>query len=161
MNQDLGISSIRAKNWQMAAITLAKPDDLLVVPVVGIVGNSITTSAVGKQRTRAWKVKVTSSVKHARGVKIWNPHWQYAITIGCSFCLALHGNQPLDVENYLKPSIDALAAGLFSSDEQDSRSIQRYNYDDSNFKYLFVYRLPDAQIASEEGAAFCVSVQRN
>ena len=161
MNQDLQISSINATNWRITAVTFREPTGLLVVAVVGIVGNSITTSVVGKRRTSAWKANVASSVKHARGGKIWNPQWQYAITIGFSFCRALRGNQRLDVENYLKPSIDALAAGLFNSDEQDSRSIQRYNYDDSNFKYLFVYRLPDAKVASEEGAAFCVSVQRN
>ena len=161
MNSDLAISTINTKNWKVTAVTFRKSDDLLVVPVVGIVGNSVTTSAIGKRCTSAWKATVASSVKHAKESRIWNPQWQYAITIAFSFCLAKHGNQPLDVENYLKPSIDALAAGLFCNEFQDPHAISRYDYDDSNFKYLFVYRLPDAKVASTEGAVFCASVQKD
>lgn len=54
-----------------------------------------------------------------------------------------HGSQPLDVENILKPTFDALAAGLCCEQKQDPRTIGRYDFDDSNFRYRFVQRLPD------------------
>ena len=45
---------------------------------------------------------------------------------------ANHGYQSLDVENFLKPVIDAVAAGLFCEKEEDPLKIEHWNYDDSN-----------------------------
>lgn len=58
----------------------------------------------------------------------------------------------------MKPTLDALAAGLFCHENQDPLSIVRYNFDDSNFNYLFVCKLPKASGPDEEGAAIVVSV---
>jgi len=95
--------------------------------------------------------------KRLRGASSWNPADGYAITIGFSLCPRAHGNQKLDIENFVKPSVDALAAGLFCGAEVDAAQIQRYDYDDSGFTHLLVQRLSDAPSEEEEGAAFCVS----
>jgi len=53
-----------------------------------------------------------------------------------------------------------LAAGLFCHETQDPAAIMRFNFDDSNFNYLFIQRLQDVPRSDEEGAAICVSVRR-
>ena len=61
-------------------------------------------------------------------------------------------------KNFLKPTLDALAAGLFRHDSVEPAEIQKYDYDDSGFRSLFVNRLEDARTEENEGVAFCVSV---
>ncbi len=154
---DLMIADESIGPWRVAAVSFKAATQSLAVPVLSIVGNSVPTSERGKQRLAAWKTSVVTCVKTRRGPTPWDSRLRYAISVGFSFHPAAHGNQPLDVENFTKPSLDALAAGLFCMDEQDPASIPRYDYDDSNFLYLFVHRLPDAQVESDEGAAFYVS----
>ena len=67
----------------------------------------------------------------------------------------------LDVENFLKPTFDALAAGLFCASDQDPGQIRRYTYDDSNFRYLFVHRLADAESPELEGVGVVVSIGKD
>jgi hypothetical protein len=83
----------------------------------------------------------------------------YSITAGFSFHMPSHGNQGLEVENFLKPTFDGLAAGMFCEPSVDCMQLDRFAYDDTGFKYLFVYRLPDARSAVNEGVGFVVSVQ--
>jgi len=147
--------------WALKCVVFEGEDESVVVPVMGIVGSSAPTSARGKTILASWKKAVAAAAKSARGSSPLNPRWCYAISAGFSFNLAEHGNQPLDVENYLKPSFDALAAGLFCDDDQDPRQIGRYDYDDSGFRFLFVYRLEDAPMQSDEGAGFVVSILKS
>lgn len=144
--------------WNLLAATFVQSEGSLAVPVVGIVGNSVPTTSVGRQRLLAWKHNVASQTKQHRGMTPWNPRWIYAISIGFSFYPPAHGNQRLDVENFIKPTIDALAAGLMCANDQEPALITRYNFDDSNFSYLFIHRLPDAQCEEEEGAGIYGSV---
>ena len=113
----------------------------------------------GKRRLVDWKQNVAETTKAYRGTSPWDSSDHYAISIGFSFCLQAHGNQELDVENFIKPTIDALAAGLFCTNDQDVSAIERYNYDGSNFRYLFVHRLDDALAPDEEGVWINVSVE--
>jgi Holliday junction resolvase RusA-like endonuclease len=105
-----------------------------------------------------WKSKVVAGVKSARQER-WDSSGQYAISAGFSFYLRRLGRQAFDIENYLKPTIDALAAGLFCDDDQDTTAIARYNYDDSNFARLYAERLQDAAVATDEGALISVSLR--
>ena len=147
--------------WTLESVVFGGEDQSVVVPVIGIVGNSVTTSAPGRERSANWKKAVAAAAKSARGPGPLNPRWCYAVSAGFSFNLAEHGNRPLDVENYLKPSFDALAAGLFCDNDQDPRQIRRYDYDDSGFRFLFVQRLEDAPTRSDEGAGFVVSTLKS
>lgn len=139
--------------------TIARGDAkrTLQLPVRGFIANSISTSPTGKARLDEWKVNVASAVKTARRGRAWDSNAKFAVSIGFRFNAANHGNQPLDVENFLKPVVDALAAGLFCGDSDDPRRIRRWDYDDSNFDTLLIHRLPDAPTPQGEGVAICVS----
>lgn len=42
-----------------------------------------------------------------------------------AFHMGSHGNQRLDIENFIKPTLDALAAGLFCPNQTNPREIAR------------------------------------
>ena len=132
----------------------------LLAQALGIIGNSAPTSQTGKSVLANWRIQVASRIKEARGERPWNPADSYAVTIGFSFHLPSHGNQTLDAENFVKPTVDALAAGLFCAPQVNPRNIPRWNYDDSGFTTLLIHRLPDAPTREAEGAAIAVSAQR-
>ena len=119
--------------------------------------NSITdhTKKLGK-----WKVRVARAVKENRGQGAWSPHDRYAVTLKIRFHPANHGYQRLDVENYVKPVIDAVAAGLFCSVQTDPHDIQHWNFDDSNFRTLLIHRAPDAPSRDQERVDVFVSSTR-
>ena len=146
-------------HWRMPVLDFPESvRDPLCLPIYGIVANSVPTNASGRKRLKDWKVQLASEVKTARGSAPWNPNDNYTITLGLSFHLPSHGNQKkLDVENFIKPTIDVLAAGLFCCFETDPQDINHWNYDDSNFRTLLVHRLPDARNRQSEGAAIAVS----
>ena len=101
---------------------------------------------------------MASGVKEVRGAAAWNPAGNFAISLGLSFHLPSHGNQKnLDVENFIKPVIDALAAGLFCDPGQDPQEIAEWRYDDSNFRTLLIHRLDDATRSDDEGVAISAS----
>ena len=127
---------------------------LLSVRVNGSVVNSVTERT---QALQAWKVRVASAVKAVRGVESWKPADTYAVTLAFTFYPPNHGNQRLDLDNFVKPVIDALAAGLFCPPQINPRDILRWNYDDSNFNTLLVNRLPDATTMGGEGVVLSVS----
>ena len=133
---------------------------LLRARVYGVIGNSVPNGPKGKDVQARWKVQVASRVKESRGERPWQTGDSYAITVGFSFHMPSHGSQKLDVENFIKPAIDALAAGLFCHAQKNPRDIQRWDYDDSNFTTLLVHRLPDADSREAEGAAIAASSRR-
>lgn len=155
--RNISIAERTVGRWPITTVefTLAKAQ--LPIAVTGVIANSVPTSDRGRHRLAEWKRLVAGTVKQNRGLNSWDNRWTYAISVGFSFNPGIHGSQPLDIENFLKPCIDAIAAGLFCPNAQDLREIPKYNYDDSNFIYLFVQRLSDAPTASDEGAAFFVS----
>ena len=63
----------------------------------------------------------------------------------------------LDVENFVKPVVDGLAAGLFCDNDTDPNHIELWNYDDSNFNTLLIHRLEDARRPEDEGIAISIS----
>ena len=161
MTNGIFISDKNIGNWKIPAVQFKAANNTIQVPVMGIIANSVPTSETGKLRLIDWKKNIASLIKNNRGQNPWDPLLIYAISIGFSFNPKIHRNQKLDIDNFSKPCIDAVAAGLFCDNDEDPRSIKKYNYDDSNFVYLFVQRLSDARIESEEGAAIFVSASKN
>ncbi len=155
---DMALSRLTVGRWTVPAVVFAAETARVSFPAMGLIGNSITTSSSGKQRTDHWKRLVTTAAKHARQGDALDSNWQYSVSAGFSFNPGAHGGMALDVENFLKPTFDALAAGLFCPIHQDPAQILRYNYDDSNFRYLFVHRLSDAQHPDDAGVAIVVSI---
>ena len=127
---------------------------LLSVRVNGSVINSITEHT---QALQAWKVRVASAINAVRGGESWRPGDAYAVTLAFTFYPPNHGNQRLDLDNFVKPVIDALAAGLFCPTQINPRDILRWDYDDSNFNTLLVHRLPSATTMGGEGVILSVS----
>ena len=145
------------EGWEVPTVDLDGSDLCLAALVRGTIANSVSTSPTAKENLAKWKVQIASLVKDERGQDAWNPANEFAITLGLRFCPALHGHQALDIENFVKPIIDALAAGLFCDAETDPARIQHFNFDDSNFNTLLIHRLPDANNRSDEGAAIFIS----
>lgn len=142
--------------WEVPALEFASPARAaLCLPVTGTIINSITER---KESLQDWKRKIATTVKAARATP-WNPRNDYAITLSLSFHRANHGNRDLDVENFVKPILDALAAGLFCDPPTDPYNISLWNFDDSNFNTLLIHRLPDATARDKEGIAICASAR--
>ena len=154
---DFTFASRTIGDWSVPVIEMPEAERRLCLPIMGRIANSIPTNQRDKERLREWQKLVAFQVKESRGVEGWNSEDSFTITLGLSFCRKLHGNRSLDVENFIKPIIDALAAGLFCEADTDTHGIQHWNYDDSNFSTLLIHRLPDTYRPGSEGIALCVS----
>ncbi len=129
--------------------------------VKGPIINSVTKHT---KRLRAWKEKVACAVKAERGGD-WCSHHLYAVTL--QFCFRERQNPAHegDLDNYVKPVLDGLAAGLFLPEEKflpdGSLGIKRFDkyhgVDDSNFRILLIRRLPNAESPDKEGVRLFVS----
>lgn len=116
--------------------------------ISGKIVNSVVDSNK-KQELLEWKQKIAKSIFVPLNDKSMSPDRNYAISLSIRFSLALHGNTKLDVENYVKPIIDGIAAGIFCPCDQDPLQITKFNYDDSNFNKLFIERLSDCNPEDE------------
>lgn len=117
-----------------------------------IINGKIINSVVDsnkKQELLMWKQKIAKSVYDERNGQIHSPNNHYTVSLSLRFCPSLHGNAKLDVENYIKPILDGISAGLFCEIEQDPTQITRFNYDDSNFDRLYVEKLDDCNPIEE------------
>ena len=151
----LALSQRTVDGWSVPAVLFADADDGLELRVSGTIINSVPDR---KDAQLDWKRRIASEVRDARGGGPWDAGQRYAISLALRFCPALHGHRSdFDVENFIKPVLDGLAAGLFSPPEQDPRLIKRFDYDDSNFSTLFIHRLSDAARPDGEGVAISVS----
>ena len=157
-NQQLTFKDRKIGPWTVPTIQLEGAALSLQQHVSGTIINSITDGQRGRDRQQEWKVSVASEVKRVRGAAPWNPSGNFAVSLGFSFHLPSHGNQRnLDVENFIKPVIDALAAGLFCDPGQDPLEIAEWRYDDSNFRTLLIHRLGDATRSEDEGVSISVT----
>ena len=104
--------------------------------VPGYIANACDSN---KERLKQWKRTVAKCTKDERENQ-WDDNQEYAISLGFSFCLAKHRCKTLDVENYIKPVLDAIAAGLFCKSTDDPETMKRFAYNDSHFLHFFVTR---------------------
>ena len=153
-NDGLTLSSRNIGDFgAVPTIEFVQPDqDALCVPVVGEIINSIVDDA-RRADQQAWKAQVASAVESERGNAVWNDSDAYAITLGLRF---YPKSQDFDVDNYVKPILDALTKGL----GLPWKGKREWDYDDSNFTTLLIHRLPDAGSREAEGAAIAVSSRR-
>ena len=154
----LELVDVQEAGWDTQAIAMRRERPRLVVAVRGTIGNAITTSDCGRRTKETWRVTVARCVTQQRGSSPWDGECVCAVSLALRFCMSLHGNRRLDVENYVKPSLDALAAGLFCDSGTELEARDRWDFGDSVFRHLFIHRLNDAERPEDEGALFCVSV---
>ena len=156
-NSDFTLVDRKIGPWTIPTIRLGEGESQsLRLHIAGYIVNSVPSTGQ-KARLQQWKVQIASEVKAARGATAWNPEARFVIFLGFRFNARNHGSRKLDVENYLKPVVDALAAGLFCDERKDPKAITHWNYDDSNFNTLLAHRLPDADTKDGEGIALYVS----
>ena len=156
-NDSLKFAYREIGGWQVPTFELVAAGSKSVsVAVRDVIMNSVVAPK-DKDRLQDWKVKVASEVRASRGGRAWSPGDEFAISVGFSFNGRNHGNRDLDVENFLKPVVDAIAAGLFCEEYLDLKNIGRWDYDDSNFNTLLIHRLPDARRPWDEGVAISIS----
>ena len=124
--------------------------------VRGIIVNSFTVGP----RQQVWKRTVASTIKRVRDGLPWDPRDLYAVTLEFRFHPSNHQNQELDVENYVKPVVDAVAAGLFLEEEKDPSEIETWAFPDSNFRTLLIHRAANPKDKDGEGVRVSVSVRR-
>ncbi len=137
------------------------------------------------RKAQEWRVKIaetiTKTIKENQGKIPWDDGNEYTVSIAMFFNRSGR-NQKLDVDNHIKPILDAVAAGLFSKDLdlflRDSKEAlhefpktgkmpsfrAKWNFDDSRFKTVFAHRLPDhapllpnGTVWDQEGIAIRIS----
>lgn len=123
--------------------------------ISGKIINSVVDSN-RKQELLEWKRKIAKSIFILLNDKSISPDRNHAISLSIQFSPTLHGNAKLDVENYVKPIVDGIAAGLFCSNNQDPLKIDKFDYDDSNFNKLFVEKLDDCN-SKDEGLIITIA----
>lgn len=130
---------------------------LMEIAVRAVIGNAVATTRSGRTTTDEWKRAVCLAAHAKRGKDPWSAAHVYAVTAGFRFHLRTHGNQRLDVENFMKPTLDGLAAGLFMPPAQDPHSVAWYDFDDSGFRHLLVHRLEDAADRGQESVVLVIA----
>ena len=141
--------------WDVPVVEFAESVRKTCTFVRGTIVNSITENSAGQ---KDWKRRVASEVKAVRGYGSWDSSSKYAVSLGMTFHPSNHGyRSDLDVENFIKPVLDAVAAGLFCAEDLDVSTIERWNFDDSNFRTLLIHRFEDASNPGSEGVAIYVS----
>lgn len=143
--------------WDVTIAEFEGSEAPISVLVWGIIGNSVPTSPTGKKIRRDWRHNVMSEVKAARGGSPWDSSLRYAVSLGMTFNPKNHYYQKLDVENFIKPTLDAVAAGLFCDEDTEPHDIGLWNFDDSGFRTLLIHRFEDTPNPKSEGVAIHVS----
>jgi len=134
--------------------------DLVQLKINGKIINSVVDSNK-KKLLLEWKQKIAQQVILHRNGKTYDPNDAYLISLAMRFCPQNHGNLKLDVENYIKPILDGVAAGLFCNLGTNPAQITRFDYDDSNFNNLYVERLPNTISTDHEGVIITISRKEN
>lgn len=123
--------------------------------VFGRIVNSVP-SPNDKENQLEWKRTVAKSVYLNKTSELHSPKDYYAISLNMRFNIKNHHAKKLDVENYVKPIVDAIAMGLFSHGI-DLDKITKFDADDSNFHHLYIERSNDVSNPTEEGVVIVVS----
>jgi len=140
--------------WKLNAIEFIADKGILKKVILGKLSNSQTDA--GKNIRLDCQTKIANEIKSIRGKINRNAKNEYAISLGLKFSRHENQNQPLDVDNFIKPIFAGIAAGLFSPNDNNPQNLNDFLlYDDSCFRYLYVERLDDH--SNEEGVAIVIS----
>ena len=137
--------------WEVPTVAFGSPArDPLVLLVLGEIIKEFTSNAVRKWD---WKVHFTASVKEARGAGPWDPGDDYAVSLAFRFHPGFHGgpDRSLDVENFVKPVLDAVAAGLLCALEIQPSAIDNRVVDGEEAKPEICNIPGDGRTQSAEG----------
>ena len=157
MKNDILFKKTKIKNHTLNSIEFRNSSFTISEIVFGMIANLTPTTPVGRKRLQEWKRKIAIQINSKRK-SVQNSDNIYAIIIGMKFHPLTHGNQKLDLDNFSKPIIDAVAAGLFCNDNEDLSTLTTYNqFDDSNFQHIYLEKLSDASSSQGELIIILVS----
>lgn len=163
-SQTTGLVFAERKIGELTVPTIEFKDALCTPLHVPVNHKIINSTPVSSKEQKKWKVRVASEVYAKRGTQPWCDRDKYAISLAMCFHPGNHGNRKqhkdLDVDNYVKPILDAIAVGLFCPNSTELCNISSWDCNDSNFNTLLIHRLPDAQSTCDEGIAISVSVAK-
>lgn len=129
---------------------------VVAVWVGGPIVNSVV-DAKAKEKLHCWKVRIVCAVKAARGESSLDPGVPRAVTVGFSFHPGNHGGHTADLDNFIKPVLDAAAAGLFCRRDKHPEQVAKWDFDDSAFGPISMYRLPTPARREDEGACIVIA----
>lgn len=157
MNEELEFKEIELNDTKFHVLRFSNSSLFIQDIIYGMIANVSPTTKGGRKRLQDWKRKIAMHINSSKP-KHLDPNSFCAITIGMKFHPETHGKQKLDLDNYSKAILDAIAAGLFSDGEDDLSSLTTYNqFDDSNFRHIYLERLPDADFQEQESVVIFVS----
>jgi len=139
--------------WKVRALEFQNDKKIIKTVFRGQLYSSQTKP--GKDKKFVQQQQITNAIKLERGSEPRNDLGIYAISLGMNFSQPENQNQPLDIDNFLKPIFAGIAGGLFSPIDKNPTVDDFQQYDDSRFKYLIVERLDDHAV--EEGVAIVIS----
>ena len=132
--------STRLNGFNFSHLTDAAYAMILQQTINGTIINSVPGPAQ-KQELITWKQTIAKMVFDSRNGRMFSPDNHYTISLSLRFHPPSHHNRKLDVDNFIKPILDGIAAGLFCAIEQDPTQITKFDYDDSNFNRLYIEKL--------------------
>jgi len=152
---DIKIKTKKIDNWPIHALEFANDKSVITTIVLGTLANVQTKR--GKKKRLLWQQKIAEAIKSKRGNLPRNLNSHYAISLGMKFSKTHpNQNQPIDVDNFIKPIFAGIATGLFIDEEEIPTDPEKFRYfDDSHFDHLFVERLENEK--NEEGVAIVIS----
>lgn len=122
------------------------PNPLVQCMIEGIQthrGHEIINSIVNRKYKKLlldWKCKIADEVRK----NIVNPFTprQAAVSLSFFFSPSMRGKRKFDAENFIKPILDGVAKGLYSSDwDQERNNLKvKFNEDDSVFRWVYIER---------------------
>ncbi|MFZ0184829.1 MAG: hypothetical protein WAL88_08360 [Nitrosotalea sp.] len=147
---NLKLDTVLVDDWKINYLDFDKSTLILKKVVFGKIINSVTEQ---KEELLNWKRKIVESVFNEKIIVNPSSDSTYAISLSFRFHPQCHSSNKLDVENYVKPVIDGIAAGMFS---KDPSTVTKFNFDDSNFKHILIEKLDTPVTPSNEGVAIVV-----
>jgi len=139
---EIKLIPVKANGLEFSYLDSTSNSKIFQKIIRGRIINSVVDSPK-KQELLNWKQRIAKAIFDSRNGQEFSPDNHYTISLSLKFCPSLHGNLKLDVENYIKPILDGIAAGLFCSTEQNPAQITKFDFDDSNFDKFFVEKLPN------------------
>lgn len=105
--------------------------------IKGKIINAIVDGEVRQREQLEWKRKIATTIKNSRK-ECYRPDCDYGVSVTMRFKAK---KQKFDVENYIKPILDGVAAGVFCGEEQIIDQIPRFNFPDHCFSNIFIQKL--------------------
>lgn len=145
-------------DWSLTWLEFSNGKTVIDTIVYGAIANVSPTTEGGREKLQRWKRQISMEIKSKRGKQAHDSKNHYVVSLGMRFHTKNHGDGQIDVDNFIKPILDGIAAGLFCDENDDLSIINSYNqFDDSNFRHLYVERIVNNEPQKEEGVSIVVS----